>query len=582
MKINNNNDFTIKDVGKEVLLHGWVMKKRDLGGVIFIDLRDRSGIIQLIVNPDNKYYDIASNLKSEYVIEVNGIIRERTNKNSNLKTGDIEVEVSKLELLNPSEDLPFEISNNTTALEDTRLKYRYLDIRRDAIKDKLITRHKITMAVREYLDNNGFIEVETPILCRSTPEGARDYLVPSRVSKGKFYALPQSPQIYKQLLMVGGIEKYFQIAKCFRDEDLRADRQPEFTQIDMEMSFIDEFDIMNVAENMIAHIFKKIKNIDIKLPLLKMKYVDAIDYYGSDKPDLRFEMKINDITEIFKDTEFTLFKNSISNNEIINCIIAKNAQDKFSRKEIDKLTEIVKTYKANGLFYLKFENEVSGSIAKNISEKELNSLKEKLNIENGDIVFIISGKKNIVKTSLGALRIKLAQTLNLIDENDYKLLWVVDFPSFEYSEEDKRYYACHHPFTAPKDEDIDKLISDRGNCYSKAYDIVINGYEAGGGSIRIHNADVQKKMFEALGFTYEEAYEKFGYLMDAFKYGTPPHGGIAFGLDRLTMLLTNTDNIRDVIAFPKTASASDLMCETPNTVDESQLRDLHIGIKDEK
>ena len=582
MKINNNNDFTIKDVGKEVLLHGWVLKKRDLGGVIFIDLRDRSGIIQLIVNPDNKYYDIASNLKSEYVIEVNGIIRERTNKNSNLKTGDIEVEVSKLELLNPSEDLPFEISNNTTALEDTRLKYRYLDIRRDAIKDKLITRHKITMAVREYLDNNGFIEVETPILCRSTPEGARDYLVPSRVSKGKFYALPQSPQIYKQLLMVGGIEKYFQIAKCFRDEDLRADRQPEFTQIDMEMSFIDEFDIMNVAENMIAHIFKKIKNIDIKLPLLKMKYVDAIDYYGSDKPDLRFEMKINDITEIFKDTEFTLFKNSISNNEIINCIIAKNAQDKFSRKEIDKLTEFVKTYKANGLFYLKFENEVSGSIAKNISEKELNNLKEKLNIENGDIVFIISGKKNIVKTSLGALRIKLAQTLNLIDENDYKLLWVVDFPSFEYSEEDKRYYACHHPFTAPKDEDIDKLISDRGNCYSKAYDIVINGYEAGGGSIRIHNADVQKKMFEALGFTYEEAYEKFGYLMDAFKYGTPPHGGIAFGLDRLTMLLTNTDNIRDVIAFPKTASASDLMCETPNTVDESQLRDLHIGIKDEK
>ncbi len=582
MKINNNNDFTIKDVGKEVLLHGWVMKKRDLGGVIFIDLRDRSGIIQLIVNPDNKYYDIASNLKSEYVIEVNGIIRERTNKNSNLKTGDIEVEVSKLELLNPSEDLPFEISNNTTALEDTRLKYRYLDIRRDAIKDKLITRHKITMAVREYLDNNGFIEVETPILCRSTPEGARDYLVPSRVSKGKFYALPQSPQIYKQLLMVGGIEKYFQIAKCFRDEDLRADRQPEFTQIDMEMSFIDEFDIMNVAENMIAHIFKKIKNIDIKLPLLKMKYVDAIDYYGSDKPDLRFEMKINDITEIFKDTEFTLFKNSISNNEIINCIIAKNAQDKFSRKEIDKLTEFVKTYKANGLFYLKFENEVSGSIAKNISEKELNNLKQKLNIENGDIVFIISGKKNIVKTSLGALRIKLAQTLNLIDENDYKLLWVVDFPSFEYSEEDKRYYACHHPFTAPKDEDIDKLISDRGNCYSKAYDIVINGYEAGGGSIRIHNADVQKKMFEALGFTYEEAYEKFGYLMDAFKYGTPPHGGIAFGLDRLTMLLTNTDNIRDVIAFPKTASASDLMCETPNTVDESQLRDLHIGIKDEK
>ena len=582
MKINNNNNFTIKNVGEEVLLHGWVSKKRNLGGVIFIDLRDRSGIIQLIVNPNSICYDVASTLKSEYVIEVNGIIRERSNKNPNLKTGEIEVEVNKLKVLNPAIDLPFEITNNTTALEDTRLKYRYLDIRRDNIKEKLITRHNITIAVREYFDNNGFIEVETPILCRSTPEGARDYLVPSRVNKGKFYALPQSPQIFKQLLMVGGIERYFQIAKCFRDEDLRADRQPEFTQIDVEMSFVDENDVMNIAENMIAHVFKKVKNIEITLPLPKMKYDDAINNYGSDKPDLRFDIKINDITNIFINTEFSVLKNIIDNNEIINCLVVNDKEEKFSRKEIDKLTELVKTYKASGLFYLKFKEEITGSIVKNVNKEEINNLKEALNIKENDIVFIVAGKKSIVKTSLGALRIRLANILNMIDEKDYKLLWVTDFPSFEYSEEDKRYYACHHPFTSPKDEDIDKLENDRGNCYSKAYDIVINGYEAGGGSIRIHNEEVQNRMFKALGFTHEEAYEKFGYLMDAFKFGTPPHGGIAFGLDRLTMLLTNTDNIRDVIAFPKTASASDLMCETPNIVDDDQLKELHIGLKNEK
>lgn len=579
MKINNNNEFSIKDVGKEVILHGWVSKCRNLGGVIFIDLRDRSGIIQLIVNPDNSNYSIAENLKSEYVIEVNGIIRERSNKNPNMKTGEIEVEVVKLNLINTSIDTPFEINNNTTALEDTRLKYRYLDIRREPIKDKLVIRHKVTMAVREYFDKNNFIEVETPILCRSTPEGARDYLVPSRVNKGKFYALPQSPQIFKQLLMVGGVERYFQIAKCFRDEDLRADRQPEFTQIDVEASFVEENDIMSIAEGMIAHVFKKIKGIDLELPLMKMKYNDAINNYGSDKPDLRFDMKINDITDIFNNTEFTIFKNIIENNGIINAIIVKNASDKFSRKEIDKLTELVKTYRASGLFYLKFNEEVTGSIAKNISDNEINELKNKLNIENNDMLFIIADKKSIVKTSLGALRIKLANELNLIDENSYKLLWVVDFPSFEYSEEDKRYYASHHPFTSPKDEDIDKLLTDPANCYSKAYDIVINGYEVGGGSIRIHNEEVQKKMFEALGFTDEQARAKFGYLMEAFRYGTPPHGGIAFGLDRIVMLLTNTTNIRDVIAFPKTASASDLMCETPNTVDELQLKELHIGLK---
>ena len=469
--------------------------------------------------------------------------------------------------------------NDTTALEDTRLKYRYLDLRRTEIKEKLEVRHRITFAIREYLNKLNFLEIETPILCKSTPEGARDYLVPSRIFNGRFYALPQSPQIFKQLLMVGGMERYFQIAKCFRDEDLRADRQPEFTQVDMEMSFVSEDDVMNLTEGLIAYIFKQVKNIDIKLPLKRMKYDDAIEYYGSDKPDLRFDMKINDITDIFKNTEFTIFKDILDNNGIINCLVVKNSASVFSRKDIDKLTDFVKTYKAKGLAYLKIDNEVTGSIAKVITNEELNNLKEKLNLESNDLVLIISDKKQIVKQALGALRLHLGKKLNLISDN-YELLWVVDFPSFEYSEEEGRYMACHHPFTAPKDSDIDKLLTDKANCYSKAYDIVINGYEAGGGSIRIHDQEVQKKMFEALELTDEQIKEKFGFFVDALKYGTPPHGGLALGLDRLTMLLTNTENIRDVIAFPKTASASDLMSECPNLVDEKQLNEL--GIKIEK
>ena len=577
MKITNNNNFNINNVGENVTLYGWVAKKRNLGGLIFIDLRDRSGIIQLVVKPENKFYKIAETLKSEYVIKVEGVITERESKNNNIDTGEIEVIVNNLEILNTSIELPFTITDDTTALEDTRLKYRYLDLRRNELKSKIEMRHKIMFAIREYLNDMGFWEIETPMLCKSTPEGARDYLVPSRIFNGKFYALPQSPQIFKQLLMVGGMERYFQITKCFRDEDLRADRQPEFTQVDMEMSFVDEDDIMNIVEKMVAYIFKKVKNIDLKLPLRRMKYDDAIEYYGSDKPDLRFDMKIQNITDIFKNTEISFFKDIIENDGIINCLVVKNRAQEFSRKDIDKLTEFVKSYKAKGLAYLKIEKEVTGSISKVISENELKELKEKLNLEENDLVLIISDKYNIVKQSLGALRIHLAKKLNLIS-NNYEVLWVVDFPSFEYSEEENRYVACHHPFTAPKDSDVDKLLTDKAHCYSKAYDIVINGYEVGGGSIRIHDQKIQEKMFEALELTEEQIQEKFGFFVEALKYGTPPHGGLALGLDRFIMVLSGTDNIKDVIAFPKSVNANDLMSGCPSVVDEDQLKKLGIKI----
>ena len=571
-----NNSLRLNDVGREVILYGWVQKKRDLGGVCFIDLRDRSGIIQLVAR-EGEVYDIASSLKSESVLKVNGTVMERESKNPHMETGDVEVELSSIEVLNSSLDLPFEIVDDTTALEDTRLKYRYLDIRRNPIKNNLITRHKIMMATRKYLDEEGFIEVETPVLCKSTPEGARDYLVPSRVNKGKFYALPQSPQIFKQLLMVGGMERYFQIAKCFRDEDLRSDRQPEFTQIDLEMSFVDEDDVMSLTEGLIKKIFKETKGIDIELPLKRMKYDDAMRLYGSDKPDLRFGMELCNVKEIFKDSSFQVFQNALGEDSSIVCIKVDCKSEEFSRKKIDALTEYVKTYKVKGLPYVKYENgEFTSGISKFLSDDEKKALIEELELQDKDMLFFGADKKNIVYTALGALRLKLGNELGLIAKDDYKLLWITEFPSFEWSEEEGRYLACHHPFTAPLDSDVDKLLTDKAHCYSKAYDIVINGYEAGGGSIRIHDEGVQEKMFKALELSSQDIEEKFGFFVDALKYGTPPHGGLALGLDRLTMILAGTDNIRDVIAFPKTTSASCLMSDCPSDVSEKQLEDLSI------
>ena len=575
-RTHKNNELRISDVNKEVTLLGWVSKRRNLGALCFIDLRDRYGITQ--VTFDEHLADDIKDIRNEYVLSITGIVSARKDANPKLETGEIEVIVKSFEIINTSETTPIIIADETDALEDTRLKYRYLDIRRNPIKNNLILRHKVAMIVRNYLSNLDFIEVETPILCKSTPEGARDYLVPSRIFNGNFYALPQSPQIYKQLLMVGGMERYFQIARCFRDEDLRADRQPEFTQIDIEMSFVDEEDVFNVVEGLMKEVFSNIKNISLP-KFNRLTYNQAMDMYGSDKPDTRFDLKLNDITNIFNDTSFQIFKDIISSNGLIKAIVIKNNSDKFSRKDIDKLVEFVKIYKAKALSYLKYtDNELTGSIVKVISDNEKQQLISSLNIENNDLVLIVADNKKIVNNSLGALRNKLAKDLNLINEDTYEFLWVTNFPMYEYDEENNRFVAAHHPFTSPNKEDIDKLIEDKANCYSRAYDLVLNGYELLSGSIRIHDEETQSKVFEAIGLTKQQAYDKFGFFIDAFKYGAPPHGGVGIGLERLVMILANTDNIRDVVAFPKTASASDLMSDAPNNVDELQLKELGINI----
>ena len=570
MKKIMNTDLSLKNLGEEVTLYAWINKIRDQGFITFIDLRDRSGIIQVSVKEDNPCLDIVKTLKKEYVVKIKGIVKERESKNPKLKTGDIEIDLQEIEILNKSLTLPFEL-NEELSNEDTRLKYRYLDLRREELQRNLITRHKLELIIRNYLDSLDFIEVETPILSKATPEGARDYLVPSRLYNGSFYALPQSPQVYKQLLMIGGMEKYFQLARCFRDEDLRSDRQPEFTQLDIEMSFVDEEDIYTLVSNLMKEIFKKLKNIEItEFP--RMKYVDAIRDYGSDKPDLRFDMKIIDLKDIIN---VEILKDEV------NCLVLKNLADKYSRKNIDKLNELFKTYTDNRLLNLKIENnEVKTSFDKFITDKDKETLRKYLNLENNDIVFITSGKYEEVKTSLGFLRKHLALEHDLINKNIYKFLWVTEFPMYEYDKEESRYVSAHHPFTSPKKEDVDKLLTDKENCYSRAYDLVLNGYELLSGSVRIHNKELQAKVFEAIGMTIEDANDKFGFFMEAFNYGAPPHAGVGIGIERLLMILQNTDNIRDVVAFPKTLKATDLMSSSPSGVYDKQLIELRIEVKE--
>ena len=576
-RTHNNGELRLQDVNSEVTLCGWVAKRRNFGALVFIDLRDRYGITQLVFNEDIAAQ--ISDVRNEYVLQVKGTVFERKDKNPKLETGEIEVVVREVKIVNTAITTPMIIADETDALEDTRLKYRYLDLRRPVLQKNLILRNRITLLVRNYLAKYGFTEVETPILCRSTPEGARDYLVPSRISKGEFYALPQSPQLYKQLLMVGGMDRYFQIARCFRDEDLRADRQPEFSQIDIEMSFVDEEDIWSMTEGLMKEIFKDIKGID--LPEFKrIPYDTCMEKYGSDKPDLRFDMPLYNVSEVFANTEFKVFENCLNEGGIIQAMNVKNGADKFSRKQLDKLQDYVKVYGAKALANLKLTAEgFAGSVTKVLSDAEKEALRTMLNIEENDIVFFVADKKKVAQSSLGALRVKLGHDLDLINKDAYEFLWVTDFPMFEYDENENRYVAAHHPFTSPNLEDVDKLLSDPAHCYSRAYDLVLNGYELLSGSIRIHDQKLQEKVFEAIGMTLEEAHEKFSWFMDAFQYGTPPHGGVGIGLERLTMILAGTDNIRDVVAFPKTASASDLMAQAPSPVDPAQLKELGIETK---
>lgn len=576
-RTHNNGELRVTDINKEVTLKGWVAKKRDLGGLVFIDLRDRYGITQLAFNPESPLYEQTLEIKSEFVLEVTGTVIERSSKNPNLPTGDIEVEVTKLTVLNKAKNPPLLIQDETDALEDTRLKYRYLDLRRPKLQNNFIVRHETVKAVREFLNNEDFLDVETPILTKSTPEGARDYLVPSRINKGEFYALPQSPQIFKQLLMVSGFEKYYQIAKCFRDEDLRSDRQPEFTQIDIETSFMDQEEILNMSERMIKYVMKKVKGIDLTEDFPRMTFKEAMDKYGVDKPDTRFDMILQDITALSMKTDIAFFKSNIEAGGIIKGIRVDNGAANYSRKAIDKLTEFVKKYRAKGLAFLKLQDQtLSGSISKFFTDDLAKELIEQVGLKEGDLFLIVSDKEEVVNQSLGNLRNHIAKEEGLYSDEDYDFLWVVDWPMFEFREEQQRYYSLHHPFTMVQSQDVDKLDTNPENALAYCYDLVVQGQELGGGSIRIHKEDIQNKVFDILGISKEEQVSKFGFLLDALKYGTPPHGGIAFGLDRLVMLLVHTENIRDVVAFPKTNSAQCLLTNAPSFVDEEQLKELSV------
>ena len=570
--------ITEAEIGQQVTVMGWAGKVRDIGSLVFIDLRDISGIVQLVAETPAEILEKAKTVHLEYVIAAVGTVRARTGAvNDKLKTGKIEIEVTELRILNKSEALPVQIEDDTNVKDEIRLKYRYLDLRRPELQKCMVTRHRITKIARDYYDQNGFTEIETPVLTKSTPEGARDYLVPSRVHPGSYYALPQSPQLYKQLLMIAGYDRYMQIVKCFRDEDLRADRQPEFTQIDLEMSFVEVDDVIAMNEGFIKKVFKEVLDVDVKTPFQRMPYKEAMERFGSDKPDTRFGMELVDLSDALRGSEFKVFSSSLENGGSVRAINAKGLGEKFSRKELDALGEFVKTYRAKGLAWIiKTADGIKSSVAKFLSEKELEDIFALTGAEVGDGIFIVSDKNEIVFDALGALRLHIAKKFDMLDKNQYNLLWVTEFPLFEYSEEEDRYVAKHHPFTSPMDEDIDLLETHPEQARAKAYDIVLNGVELGGGSIRIFDRDLQQRMFNALGFTTEQAWDRFGFLMEAFKYGAPPHGGMAYGLDRLVMLLLGKDSIRDVIAFPKVQNASELMSGAPDVVDAKQLDELCI------
>jgi len=579
-------ELDISNVGQKVTVMGWTHKRRDLGGVIFVDLRDRSGIVQLVFNSEisSEIFEKAERIRNEYVLAVTGEVVKRSEDtvNPKLATGEIEIIVKELRILSSAETSPIYIEEDTDVNETIRLKYRYLDLRRPDMQRNLILRHKVAKIARDYYDQHGFLEIETPMLTKSTPEGARDYLVPSRVHPGKFYALPQSPQLFKQLLMVSGFDRYMQIVKCFRDEDLRADRQPEFTQIDLEMSFVNVEDVLEINEGFIVKAFDEALGIKLETPFLRMTYQEAMDRFGSDKPDIRFGLELVNISDLVENCGFKVFSDAVKNGGSVRAINAKGCGRTFSRREIDSLVEFVKIYRAKGMAWIVVEeNELKSAITKFFTDEEIKAILERVEAEPGDLICFVADINEIVYDALGQLRLEIARRTNIIDESQFKFLWVTEFPLLEYDEEEKRYVAKHHPFTSPMDEDIEYLDTDPGRVRAKAYDIVLNGTEIGGGSIRIHDQALQSKMFKLLGFTEEQAWERFGFLLEAFKYGTPPHGGLAFGLDRLIMLMAKRNSIRDVIAFPKVQNASDLMTSAPDVVEDKQLKELHIKISNQ-